>query len=156
MELKMTRLGSYPKQSKLFFDHYSKYLFYVNIISWIIVVTSGFHPICRYACVNHDKVMWDVSIFDVSVNFPWRNTASEYSNLVTPLYFQTIYCISVHYYLRPQWANYFIVKWKVMPHIFLQFETATCPLYLLFVILRQHRVFWNFEALLFVWHNGLL
>ncbi|KAG4977288.1 hypothetical protein JHK84_036989 [Glycine max] len=36
----------------------------------------------EYISVNHKKVVWDVSIVDVSVNFPWRSTASEYSNLV--------------------------------------------------------------------------
>ncbi|BAT73681.1 hypothetical protein VIGAN_01119500 [Vigna angularis var. angularis] len=36
----------------------------------------------EYISVNNKKVVWDVTILDVSVNFPWRNTASEYSNLV--------------------------------------------------------------------------
>ncbi|XP_027919445.1 uncharacterized protein LOC114177994 isoform X3 [Vigna unguiculata] len=36
----------------------------------------------EYISVNHKKLVWDVTIVDVSVNFPWRNTASEYSNLV--------------------------------------------------------------------------
>ncbi|XP_024632124.1 uncharacterized protein [Medicago truncatula] len=36
----------------------------------------------EYVGVNHGRVMWDVSIFDISVNFPWRNTASECSNMV--------------------------------------------------------------------------
>jgi len=51
------------------------------------VVTCGFHLIGRYVGVNHGRVMWDVSIFDISVNFPWRNTASECSNTVTTLVF---------------------------------------------------------------------
>ncbi|PNY07700.1 vacuolar sorting-associated protein [Trifolium pratense] len=36
----------------------------------------------EYVGVNHDRVMWDVSVFDISVIFPWRNTASEWSKLV--------------------------------------------------------------------------
>nr|KYP76317.1 Putative vacuolar protein sorting-associated protein 13A [Cajanus cajan] len=36
----------------------------------------------EYISVNHKKVVWDVTIVDVSVSFPWTNTASEYSNLV--------------------------------------------------------------------------
>ncbi|KAK8472891.1 hypothetical protein PHAVU_002G234304 [Phaseolus vulgaris] len=36
----------------------------------------------EYISVNHNKVVWDVTIGDVSVYFPWRNTTSEYSNLV--------------------------------------------------------------------------
>ncbi|TKY59210.1 putative vacuolar protein sorting-associated protein 13A [Spatholobus suberectus] len=36
----------------------------------------------EYISVNHKKVVWDVTVVDVSVNFPWSNTASEYSNLV--------------------------------------------------------------------------
>jgi len=58
-----------------------------------MMVTSGFLSICRYISVNHKRVVWDVNIGDVSVNFPWRNTASEYSNLVTPLYYQTKYIL---------------------------------------------------------------
>lgn len=58
-----------------------------------MMVTSGFLSICRYISVNNKKVVWDVTILDVSVNFPWRNTASEYSNLVTSLYYQTKYIV---------------------------------------------------------------
>ncbi|KAK7315042.1 hypothetical protein VNO77_33574 [Canavalia gladiata] len=36
----------------------------------------------EYIFVNHKKVLWDVTIVDVSVSFPWRNAASVYSNLV--------------------------------------------------------------------------
>lgn len=36
----------------------------------------------EYVGVNHGRVVWDVSVFGVSVNFPWRNTASECSNMV--------------------------------------------------------------------------
>ncbi|XP_061363844.1 uncharacterized protein LOC133307357 isoform X2 [Gastrolobium bilobum] len=36
----------------------------------------------EYVFVNHKKVMWDVTIFDVSINLPWRNTTSEYNNMV--------------------------------------------------------------------------
>ncbi|MCH81348.1 vacuolar protein sorting-associated protein, partial [Trifolium medium] len=36
----------------------------------------------EYVGVNHERVMWDVSVFDISVIFPWRNTASEWSNMV--------------------------------------------------------------------------
>ncbi|XP_057415336.1 uncharacterized protein LOC130710179 isoform X3 [Lotus japonicus] len=36
----------------------------------------------EYVSLNHKNLMLDFTIFDISVNFPWRNTASEYSNLV--------------------------------------------------------------------------
>ncbi|CAJ2666738.1 unnamed protein product [Trifolium pratense] len=36
----------------------------------------------EYVGVNHERVMWDVSVFDISVIFPWRNTASEWSKMV--------------------------------------------------------------------------
>ncbi|XP_027357140.1 uncharacterized protein LOC113866515 [Abrus precatorius] len=36
----------------------------------------------EYIFLNRKSVMWDVTIADVSVNFPWRNAASLYSNLV--------------------------------------------------------------------------
>jgi len=58
-----------------------------------MMATFGFLSICRYISVNHKKLVWDVTIVDVSVNFPWRNTASEYSNLVTSLYYQTKYVL---------------------------------------------------------------
>lgn len=30
--------------------------------------------------------MWDITIFDVAIILPWRNTASDYCNLVTPIF----------------------------------------------------------------------
>ncbi|XP_058779187.1 uncharacterized protein LOC131653133 isoform X2 [Vicia villosa] len=36
----------------------------------------------EYVGVNHERVMWDVSVFDISVIFPWKNTASECGNMV--------------------------------------------------------------------------
>jgi hypothetical protein len=37
--------------------------------------------------------MWDVSVFDISVIFPWRNAASEWSNMVIPYIFN----VNVYY-----------------------------------------------------------
>ncbi|KAL2321117.1 hypothetical protein Fmac_030086 [Flemingia macrophylla] len=49
----------------------------------------------EYISVNHKKVVWDVSIIDVSVSFPWRNTASEYSNLITIVNFDQSQKVSI-------------------------------------------------------------
>ncbi|CAJ1948628.1 unnamed protein product [Sphenostylis stenocarpa] len=37
----------------------------------------------KYISGNNKNVMWNVTIVNVSVIFPWRNSASEYSNLIT-------------------------------------------------------------------------
>ncbi|KAF1899682.1 hypothetical protein Lal_00019812 [Lupinus albus] len=36
----------------------------------------------EYVFADNKKVMWDITIFDVVINLPWRNSASEYCNLV--------------------------------------------------------------------------
>ncbi|XLS59714.1 hypothetical protein HN51_009469 [Arachis hypogaea] len=36
----------------------------------------------EYVFENNKKVMWEITIFDVSVNIPWRNTAAKYCNLL--------------------------------------------------------------------------
>ncbi|KAK7274520.1 hypothetical protein RIF29_15613 [Crotalaria pallida] len=36
----------------------------------------------EYIFADNKKVIWDITIFDVAINLPWRNTTSEYCNLV--------------------------------------------------------------------------
>lgn len=44
-----------------------------------------FFNACRYILSRHRKVVWDVNIFNIIINVPWRDATSDPHNLVISL-----------------------------------------------------------------------
>lgn len=53
---------------------------------------------CRYILSRHRKVVWDVTIFNIVINVPWRDSTSDPHNLVIMLINKILSISSYVYY----------------------------------------------------------